>query len=98
MKLTDWDTIKQLINEVLNISNKETYLSKLIDNFEKQNIEQSSHPFVITDIREQGFIVKTYGLYGYISFYHMPWMYHSDDAWRSIFPYLKGKVLFGKIL
>jgi len=97
MKLIDWDTIKQRINQVLNISDKKTYLSKLIDNFEKQNIEQESHPFKITDIREKGFIVKIYGLFGFISFYHMPWKYNSNDSWKTIFPYLKGKVLFGKI-
>ena len=97
MKLIDWNTIKHRINRVLNISDKETYLSKLIDNFEKQNIEQESHPFKITDIREKGFIVKIHGLFGYISFNHMPWKYSNNNSWKTIFFYLKGKVLFGKI-
>lgn len=96
MKLIDWNTVKHKINRVLNISGSETYLSKLIDNFEKQNIEKESHPFKIIDIREKGFIVKIYGLYGYISFHHMPWNYSNTDSWKIVFPYLKGKVLFGK--
>ncbi|MCF8235050.1 MAG: hypothetical protein K9H15_12055 [Bacteroidales bacterium] len=96
MKLIDWNTIRHKIIQVLNISDKETYLSKLICNFEKQNIEQERHPFKITDIREKGFIVKIYGLFGYISFNHMPWKYISVESWKTVFPYLKGKILFGK--
>lgn len=96
MKLMDWDTIKHKINQVLNISDTETYLSKLIDDFEKQSIEHKNHPFKITDIRDEGFIIKTNGLFGFVSFFHMPWTYSNIDAWKTVFPYLKGKILFGK--
>lgn len=97
MKLINWDSIKHRINQLFKISEDETSQSELIDNFEKLSKEQESHPFKITDIREKGFIVKIHELWGYISFYHMPWKYHNHDSWETVFPYLKGKILFGKI-
>ena len=97
MKLIDWNNIKNSIFRLLNIPNKKTYLSKLIDNFENLKTEQESHAFKITDIREKGFIVKVHGLLGYISFYHMTWKYNNIESWKAIFPYIKGKILFGKI-
>jgi len=93
----DWSTIKYKISQVINFSDKETYLSKLIDNFEKQCQNQEHHPFKIVEIREKGFLVKIYGLFGFISFHHMPWEYNNFDSWKTVFPFLKGKVLFGKI-
>ncbi len=97
MKLTGWETLKLKFKKILNIPGNKTYLSKLIDNIEKQYAENNSLPFIITEIKEKGFIVKVAKLTGYISFYHMPWSYEINDAWRAIFPYIKGKIFFGKI-
>lgn len=97
MKLIDWNTVKNNLYRILNTSDSKTYLPKLIDNFEKRSIEQENHPFKIIDIRENGFAIKIYGLYGYIAFNHMPWRYANIDSWNFVFPYLKGKILFGKI-
>lgn len=97
MELIRWETIKHKLKKILNIPGNKTYLSKLIDNIEKQYAENNSLPFIITDIREKGFIVKIAKLTGYISFYHMPWNYETINAWRTVFPYIKGKIFFGKI-
>ena len=97
MKLVDWDKLKKQITHFLNFSDNEAYLPKLIKNLEKKSVEQEHHPFKIIDIREKGFTVKIYGLFGFISFHHMPWEYNNIDSWKAVFPFLKGKVLFGKI-
>ncbi|MCG9910977.1 MAG: S1 RNA-binding domain-containing protein [Flavobacteriales bacterium] len=81
----------------MNLSENENYLSTLIENFEEKIAEKENHPFRIVDIRQKGFIVKIYGLMGYISFVHMPWTYNNLDYWKAVFPYLKGKVFFGKV-
>lgn len=95
--MVDWDKLKQQVNHFLNFSDSKAYLPKLIENFEKKCTEQEHHPFKIIDIREKGFSVKVYGLFGFISFRHMPWEYNSIGSWKAIFPYLKGKVFFCKI-
>jgi ribosomal protein S1 len=97
MRKNKVDIIKDKTNQTSNSLDTETHLSKLIDNFEERNIKDESHPFKISDIHEKGFIVKIYGLFGYISFYHMPWNYNNIDSWKSIFPYIKGKILFAEI-
>ncbi len=97
MKLKGLNSLLHIIFRLLKLSDKKAYLSQRVANFEKQIIEHENHPFKIVDIREKGFIVKTYGLFGYVSFYHMPWKYKSVDSWRTVFPYIKGKVLFGKV-
>ncbi len=78
-------------------ASEENYLARLVDCFEKENAENKNHPFKIVDIVEKGFIIKTRGLFAYISFSHMPWTYSSISPWRLVFPYLQGKVLFGKV-
>ena len=54
-------------------------------------------PFKVVEIYEKGFKIQVAGLYGFISFYHMPWQYKNIDCWFPVFPYLVGKYFFCKI-
>ena len=95
--LTSWDKLKRGLKKILYPTEKELYFSKLVDNIEKQYTENNTLPFKIKDIKEKGFIVNIAGLIGYISFNHMPWYLANLDAWKAVFPYIKGKIFFGKI-
>ena len=97
MKLIEWNTIKDELLKALTISDSKKYISKLYDNIEKQKEENNSLSFVIKDIKEKGFVVKVGGLFGYISFNHMPWQYRNREAWDAVFPFIDGKVFFCKI-
>lgn len=95
--MIDWDSIKQGMNKILNIQDDKAYLLELIDNIEIQYEANNSLPFRISDIKERGFIIKVAGLFGFISFHHMPWEYKYIDNWKAAFPHLLGKILFCKI-
>ncbi len=100
--MIEWNDIKSSIDDLLNLSNpsddtKEDYLTVLFDNLEKQRAEDNSVSFKIVDIKEQGFKIKVGGLYGYISFYHMPWKYSGIENWRIVYPYIKERIFFAKI-
>jgi len=86
----------QIIKRFLGISDK-SYVFGLIRNFEEKCKQQEHHPFKIFDIREKGFLVKVYGLNAYVSFLHMPWKYNNISCWADTFPYLKGKIFYGRV-
>jgi len=100
--MIEWNDIKSSIDDLLNLSNpnddtKEDYLTVLFDNLEKQKEEDNNISFKIIDIKEQGFKIKVGGLYGYISFYHMPWKYSDIENWRIVYSYIKERIFFAKI-
>lgn len=53
--------------------------------------------FKIEEAREKGFVVKIGGLFGFVSYNHMPWSYPLLSYWHSIAPHLIGKVYKGKV-
>lgn len=100
--MIEWNSIKSSIDDFFNFSNTDDnssgdYLTVLFDNLEKQRAENNSVSFRIVDIKEQGFKIKVGGLYGYISFYHMPWKYSDAETWRIVYPYIQERVFFAKI-
>ena len=76
---------------------QKNYLIKLIANLEKFETSKENIPFKVEDIEENGFLIKTEGLFGFISFNHMPWIYSNTDAWKVVYPSIKGKVFFAQI-
>ena len=52
---------------------------------------------MITAIREKGFQIKVGGLYGFVSFNHMPWQYNSPKYWKAISSELIDRKFFCKI-
>jgi len=105
MNLLDWFKLKLNFNWKLHFSNKKNYqptlqddyLPKLVDGIERQIENGGNLPFIIADIRERGFIIKIGGLYGFVSYLHMPWKYRNIDSWQAVFPTFKGKIFFCKI-
>lgn len=96
MKMIDWNTLKPDLKKLFNFQDEKNYLSKLVENFE--NLEQKGEniPFRITGIRRKGFVIKSVGLFGFISFGHMPWKYENHNAWNAVCPSIKGKIFFGR--
>lgn len=92
----EWDTFKLEVKKILNIHDDKSYVSKLIDSFEALKESGDNIPFKITAIRAKGFVIKVGGLYGYISFNHMPWQYENINSWPIVFPVIKGRIFFGK--
>ena len=100
--MIEWNNIKSSIDDLLNLSSSDDssdsdYLTVLFKNLEKKRYEYESVPFKIVDIREQGFKIRVGGLFGYISFYHMPWKYSGVESWRVIYPHIQEKIFFAKI-
>ena len=100
--MIEWNNIKNSINDLFNSSteNDESnndYLIVLFDNLKKQKVENNTISFKIVEIRKQGFQIKVSGLFGYISFYHMPWKYSDIESWKVIFQHIQDKWFFAKI-
>jgi hypothetical protein len=73
------------------------YLKKLVSDFESLMTRDENIAFRVKDIKPHGFIIKTNGLYGYVSFQFMPWTYKNISCWTAIFPHLKRKTFFGRV-
>lgn len=76
---------------------KKNYLIKLIDNLKEKQEQSVSVSFKIVETRQNGFIVKSNGLFAYVHYNYMPWKYKKKEYWKIIFPLLKGKILFGEV-
>ncbi|WP_347841546.1 hypothetical protein [uncultured Draconibacterium sp.] len=96
MKMIEWNTLKLDLKKLFNFQGEKDYLSKLVANFEELEQKGKNIPFKITGLRRKGFIIKAAGLFGFISFDHMPWKYENHNAWNAVFPSIKGKIFFGK--
>ena len=100
--MIEWSNIKNNFDNFLGISydnpkSDGDYLTTLYENLEEQRLAYETVSFTIVEIKEKGFKVKVSGLYGYISFYHMPWKYYNFETWRLVYPYLKEKIFYAKI-
>ncbi|MBN2891298.1 MAG: hypothetical protein JXL97_05485 [Bacteroidales bacterium] len=96
MKMIEWNTLKLDLKKLFNFQDEKDYLSKLVANFE--NLEQKGEniPFKITGIKRKGFVIKSAGLFGFISFNHMPWKYENHNSWNAVYSSINGKIFFGK--
>lgn len=75
-------------------SGDKDYLKKLVSNIEGIKNRNSQIHFKIQEIKPKGFLIKTGGLFGFISFGHMPWYYHNIQHWKIISPYLVGHIFY----
>lgn len=92
-----WNDLIRNIKEIFVSHDDKDWLNKLIADLEKKVIEEKNLPFRIIKIKEKGFIIKINGLFGYISFLHMPWRYSDVEFWGYVFKYLQDKTFFCKI-
>jgi ribosomal protein S1 len=75
-------------------------MSRVQDQLEK--IKKAYHKktrvnFKIVTPKENGFLVKTEGLYAFISYSHFCWTYPVQEYWQVVAPLLVGKVYTGII-
>lgn len=73
---------------------KNEYLEKLVHNLKEVKNSNSTIPFTIQELKLKGFLIKTGGLFGFISFAHMPWHYNNNNNWQNVAPYLIGHRFF----
>ncbi|MDY0282317.1 MAG: hypothetical protein RBR35_17360 [Salinivirgaceae bacterium] len=92
-----WDNLVQSIKGIFDNSNDKEWLKNLVDDLEQKISEDKTLPFRINHIKEKGFIIKINGLFGFVSFYHMPWIYDDLESWKYVFKYLQNKTFFCKI-
>ena len=74
------------------------YLTKLVENLEIIKSENKTIYFFITAVKEKGFQIKVGGLYGFVSFHHMPWHYNSPKYWKVISQELITRVISGVVM
>ena len=96
IKMIEWKNVKPGLKKIFNFGEEKSHLSELIANFEELEQKGENIPFKITGIRRKGFIIKAAGLFGFISFNHMPWKYENYNFWNAVYPSIKGKIFFGK--
>ncbi len=73
------------------------YLVELLENLEYVKSENKTISFLITEIKEKGFKIKVGGLFGFVSFQHMPWQYNNMKFWEAISSEIINKKFFCKI-
>lgn len=96
------NNLKEGLDSLKNVFNSEddngkSYLNILYESIDNKRLENKSVKFKIDNIKEYGFIIKVGGLFGYISFNHMPWKYVDFGSWKIIFKYLKDKIFLAKV-
>ncbi|NUM31021.1 MAG: hypothetical protein HUU47_01705 [Bacteroidetes bacterium] len=89
--------IVQNIKVIFDKDNDKDWLKYLIDDLEQKISDNRNIPFRIYQIKEKGFLIKINGLFGFISFYHMPWQYNDLKSWEYVFKYLLDKTFFCKV-
>lgn len=84
------------IEESRQTDNKD-YLPRLVSQLEELMDQDINIPFHIKDIRDNGFIIKVCGLFAFLSFDHMAWIYDNKESWKAVLKSLKGKQFYGKV-
>jgi len=90
--------ISDKLKEILKLKDSKRFLKELIDSLEQKIETDENLPFKIKGLRKGGFLVKINGLYAFIPFKYMPWDYHYQHFWELIYPTIKEKIFFGKVL
>lgn len=85
-----WNKIKDKLRTLSNSQNKDDYLPQLVENIKSGKEYDRTFQFKIISAKRSGFIVKTGGLFAFVSFNHMPWQYKSIEYWRVISKHLIG--------
>jgi ribosomal protein S1 len=73
------------------------YLQALLLKIKKCHENDEIINFRITEKKEKGFVVKTNGLFAYVSYHHFAWSYPTLEFWENASNYLIGSYFRGKI-
>lgn len=79
------------------ITDEKDYLKNLLKNVKFAFENNQEMTFKIVEPKEKGFVIKVGGLFGYLSYYHMPWKYSSLQYWQSVSDFLIDQVFTCKI-
>ncbi|QTD38662.1 hypothetical protein JL193_05150 [Polaribacter batillariae] len=88
--------LKNIIFKKPEEKNKD-YLIELFKNIENIQKQNKSVSFTIVGVKKNGFLIKIKGLFGYVSFAHMPWKYSHLNKWRTVSKSLINTSFKGKI-
>lgn len=79
------------------MTDEKDYLKKLFENVKYAFENNRKLTFKIVEPKEKGFVIQVGGLFGYISYYHMPWKYNSLEYWQNASDFLIDHFFVGKI-
>ena len=95
--------IKKWIDNLLgsdlnaNEGKDKSYLIELFDTLARIKAEDKWVNFSIQSMKKMGFSVKVGGLYAFIDFQDMPWLYRDIQKWKFISPYIIDTIFKAKI-
>ena len=95
--------IKKWIDNILgselhaNEGKDKSYLIELYDTLARIKAEDKWVNFSIQSMKKMGFSVKVGGLYAFIDFQDMPWLYRDIQKWKFISPYIIDTIFKAKI-
>ncbi len=83
--------------EYLDPKNDKDYLQDLLLNIKDSYENEEILTFRIIELKEKGFVVKTEGLFAYVSLNHFAWSYPTTEFWKNVSNYLIGNYFRGKV-
>ena len=91
--------IDNLLGSELNANEgkDKSYLIELFDTLARIKAEDKWVNFSIQSMKKMGFSVKVGGLYAFIDFQDMPWLYRDIQKWKFISPYIIDTIFKAKI-
>ena len=91
--------IDNLLGSELNANEgkDKSYLIELYDTLARIKAEDKWVNFSIQSMKKMGFSVKVGGLYAFIDFQDMPWLYRDIQKWKFISPYIIDTIFKAKI-
>lgn len=79
------------------MNHQKEYLNDLLEDLRFAFENNKTMTFKIVEPKEKGFLIQVGGLFGYLSFLHMPWEYKKLKYWQNVSPFLIDKVFTCKI-
>jgi ribosomal protein S1 len=73
------------------------WLDNLVNDLERKQKSIATLPCWITDIKDNGLIVKVSGLYAFMSFNHAFWRYYFNESWKAVFPKLLNQKFYCQV-
>lgn len=86
------------IKQIFHPDEKKDWLDILFNNIESAWLQDRHLHFKIMEVKDKGFLVKVGGMFAYLPFQCMPWIYKQLQYWKIVSPFLTGKVFYCKIV
>lgn len=79
------------------IYSKSPFIFKLFSILKEKYDTKQDIVFVIEKIVNNGFVIKSNGVFGFIPFYLFLWQYETISQWYAVIDQIKGKQFLGKV-